>query len=92
MQWLEIIQVRSVGTGRAEFQEQFRMLILENARCCEQGVDIKLFQHSSVTSDFSIFICHDSNSTEKRGSEFGIRLAWMLKEYGYVDHTVWQKA
>ena len=88
MKWVEIINIQSAGTNATVSREAFQHLI-KNAQSKWQGVPVTLFQHSRLSSDFSIFVNHPSTEPADRGSEIGTYLAWLLKEFGFVNHAVW---
>ena len=88
MKWLEIISIRSSESNTSDNQKTFHDLV-QMAQKQWPETEVVLFQHSRLPSDFSILIHHRSELLDRRGSEFGIHLAWQLKEYGYLNHTVW---
>lgn len=88
MRWLEIIELRSVGTNRTEMELQLNSLIDDvNQKMRQQK--IKVYSHIAVETDFSIHLHNDSNNTDIGGSSLGQRLANVLKEFGLVNHSVW---
>ena len=88
MQWLEIINVR-VGASDCLVNQQKLQNLVSTVRMKWRGSQATLYQHSTLSTDFIIFLCHQSVHPEKRGSELGIHLAWLLEEYGFINHTVW---
>jgi len=88
MKWLEIIELRSVGSNRALLESELQSLINEvNQEARQQK--IKVYSHITVETDFSIHLYHDSKEAEIGGSPLGLRLATALKEFGLVNHSVW---
>ena len=91
MQWVEIISIRTGGSGRVFNQQEF-IEIVHNENRKWNKTKIKFFRHSSLSADFCVLLTHDSEKPAERGSGLGIRLAWLLEEYGFVNHTVWLEA
>ena len=88
MKWLEIIELRSVGSNRELLKSQLQSLINEvNQEVKKQA--IKVYSHVTVETDFSVHLLHDSKQAEIGGSPLGLRLATALKEFGLVNHSVW---
>ena len=88
MKWLEIIELRSVGSSRMLLESQLQSLINEvNQESSQQK--IKLYSHKAVETDFSIHLLHDSKEIDIRESSLGLRLASALKKFGLVNHGVW---
>jgi hypothetical protein len=88
MKWLEIIELRSVGT-RIELKEpKLNSLIDELSKSMKQ-VSVKIFNHATLESDFSIHLYHNSNHVEKSGSSLGLHLVSELMDYAMVNHSIW---
>jgi len=88
MKWLEIIELRSVGSNRTLLESQLQSLINEVNQDAKQQT-IKVYSHVAVETDFSIHLYHDSKEADISGSPLGQRLASALKEFGLVNHSVW---
>ena len=88
MKWLEIIELRSVGSNRTLLESQLQSLINEVSQEATQQ-KIKVYSHITVETDFSIHLYHDSKEADISGSPLGQRLASALKEFGLVNHSVW---
>ena len=90
MNWLEIINIRASESNSSDNLKTFRDLI-DHARQKWPGNEVVLLQHSRLASDYSILIHHRTNNPSSRGSELGVHLAFQLKEFGYISHSVWQE-
>jgi len=88
MKWLEIIELRSVGSNRTLLESQLQSLINEVNQDAKQQT-IKVYSHVAVETDFSIHLVHDSHRVNISGSPLGQCLASALKEFGLVNHSVW---
>lgn len=88
MKWLEIIELRSVGTNQELLQSHLQQLINEVKREAQKQT-IKAYHHVAVKADFSIHLMHDSENADSEGSPLGLRLTSALKEFGMVNHSVW---
>jgi len=91
MQWLEIINIRLSRNDFLFNHKNFQNLVSHVQKEWHSS-QIKFFQHTNLSADLSIFIYHQSTSPAKRGSDLGIHLAWLLEEFGSVNHTVWLEA
>jgi len=90
MKWLEIIELRSVGNNRKLFEQEFKSLIEELNRETEQGA-IKVYCRIAIDSDFSIHLLHNSKKADINGSPLVMQLISSLKEYGLINHSVWEE-
>lgn len=91
MRLMEFITLRTRGNNRIFDQQQFKDIVHQESKQenCEK---LEIFYHSTISTDFCVLLIHESGATEKSGSELGIRLSWLLEEYGFVNHTVWFEA
>ena len=88
MKWIEIIQLRSVGSDRDLLESQLQRLINEVGKETKKQA-IKSYSHVMINTDFSIHLFHDSKKVENSGSPLGLRLASALKDFGLVNHSIW---
>ena len=88
MKWMEIIELRSVGSNRKLLESQLQNLV-DRVNKASKHKTIKIYSHTTVETDFSIHLFHDSKKLENSGSQLGLRLASTLKEFGLVNHSVW---
>ncbi len=91
MKWLEIISVRR-GKKESNFNQKELLQTIQNENGKENDIEILVFQHSILPSEFCILLCHMCQNFHSRGSDLGNNLVWILKEYGFVNHTVWNKS
>ena len=88
MKKLEIIHLRSSRELSETLSNQIIMMI----RAAENNNDsIELFHRMGLESDVAIHINHSETSETTESSSLGLRLAASLKEYGMVEHTMWEK-
>jgi hypothetical protein len=88
MNWLEIIELRSVGSQRELLETQLKKLINEVGQEVKTQ-SVKVFCRNMIESDFSIHLFHDSRQIEVNGSSLGLQLVSSLKAFGLVNHSVW---
>lgn len=88
MKWLEIIELRSVGSNRGLIMKQLREIIDEVHKNNEQQ-KIKVYNRVAIDSDFSIHLIHTTKNADINGSPLGLQLVSILKEFGLVNHSVW---
>lgn len=88
MEWLEIIQLRAVESNTEMLESRLQELMNEvDVETKRQS--IKAYSHSTVCTDFSVHLFHESKIVEHFGSRLGLRLASALREFGLVDHSIW---
>lgn len=84
---LEIVHVRSGSDYAAELATAIR----SSAANETPGIRIEVYTRQDVTSDVSVHIIRDGDSSGAAKSVIGLRLASELKRHGMVQHTVWAK-
>ncbi len=85
---LERIDFRSNSGNRELLLEELDNLAIRMSEKNETDY-IKIYMHHNIGTDFSIHLHRNIIGDEKFESELGVRLASSLKEYGFVNHTVW---
>ncbi len=88
MKWIEIIELQSVSGNQVLLETNLKNLINEIGQKIENQ-SIKIYNHISIETNFSIYICNESINADINGSSLGLRLASTLKEFGLVNHSVW---
>ena len=88
MKWLEIIELRSVGSDRELLESQLQKLINEVVKETKKQA-IKAYSRVMIDTDISIHLFHNSKEVENSGSQLGLCIASALKEFGLVNHSVW---
>lgn len=88
MKWVEVIQIRSIGKNRKQLEFKLKELIDELGREIKNQMIIT-YRHVLIDTDFSIHLFHDSKKVENNGSQLGILIVNILKEFGLVNHSVW---
>ncbi|MCP5062956.1 MAG: hypothetical protein GY936_10885 [Ignavibacteriae bacterium] len=88
MEWLEVIELRSVDRNLELLITQLQGLIDDLEKETIKQV-IKIYQRTSIDSDFSIHLFHNSEKIEYRGSQLALHIASTLREFGLVNHSIW---
>ncbi len=88
MKWIEVIQLRAVGSNRKLLKSQLEKLTDEMDRNTK-GQAFKTYRRVRIDTDFSIQLFHDSKKVKNSGSNLGLRLVSALKEFGLVNHSIW---
>ncbi len=88
MKWIEVIQLRSVGSNREFLESQLQKLMNEVERETKKQA-IKSYSRVLIDTDFIIHLFHDSKKVENSGSPLGLRIASALKAFGLVNHSIW---
>jgi len=88
MEWLEIIEIRAMGKNQGKLNSQLQDLINELRK--EAGLkSVKIYRQVMLDTDFNIHLFHDSEKPETGCSAICSRLVSSLKDFGFVNHTVW---
>jgi hypothetical protein len=90
MNWLEIIELRSVEKDKEFLTGQLERILHE----LEQEfphMELRSYTRPLVETDFSIHLLHSTENMARTGSEAGLRLVAALRELGLVHHTVWKQ-
>lgn len=87
MKWREIIRLRLLDhlkqTAVIELLHQIA------ADASTPDVTCTLYHHATVETDLSIHLAWDSDILEQGKSALGAKLTYMLREFGFVDYSVW---
>ena len=88
MAWLEIIEIRAMGSNREILKSQLQDLINDLSKEVKLG-SVKIFKQVLLETDFSIHLFHDSEKPATGCSTICSQLVSSLKDFGFVNHTVW---
>lgn len=90
MKFLEIIQLRS-HSGRSDDL----LLLLKGFYREVDGQDgltgLKIYSHQQLKGDLSLHLVWDQDAPDLQGSPLGLRLSQAVKDYGLINHNVWQE-
>jgi hypothetical protein len=89
MAWLEIIEIRSVGVDKDIVQKQLSRLIDEMGDLKSRSFDI--YYNTKIDTDFNIQLFHKTENVEHKGSSIGQHLVSFFKEFGLVNHRIWEE-
>jgi hypothetical protein len=84
---LEIVQLRSTAQPAETLSERIESSI-EGADL--ESSSVAIYRRNGLETDLAIHI-HRNDETGSGGpSDLGLRLAFELRDYGRVDHTLWE--
>ncbi len=87
MKTLEIIQLRSTIYSI----DSLNTAISESIKAKgEPSESVSIFRRDGLETDLAVHIHRSEASGEGGPSELGVRLASALKDYGLVEHTLWE--
>ncbi len=88
MRWLETIHLRTTKLESDRLMSTMHQLINEarKEKSCEE---VKMFKRALINTDVSLHLHHDTMQTEPNGSPIGLRIAYALRVFGMVKHSVW---
>lgn len=88
MAWLEIIEIRAVGSNRELLALQLQYLCDDLKKNADLD-DVKIYKRVTLDTDYSIHLFHNSQKADTGCSPICIRLIPALKDFGLVNHTEW---
>jgi len=89
MNWVKIIEIRSVNKKRGLLETELIKAIKEMND--NQKYDkFFIFKRVFPDTDFHIHVLHNSDKIEQEGSNLGLHLKFALKKFGLVNHSVWK--
>jgi hypothetical protein len=89
MNWLEIVNIRTVG--KAELAK-----VIEQCGHMQQDlvaggtVGVYVYRNTIYATDLSIHLCWDSATSKPGKTNVGIQLARLLTRFGLIDHKILQ--
>src|SRR3974390_3473795 len=92
MKWLEIISLRCSSSVDTRFVEELLKDISESDSSSDTPkhmVEIRIYHHSVVETDFSIHIYWQSEPGTQDKSPLGLRFSSALRRLGLLNHSVW---
>lgn len=90
MQSIEIIEIRLSQNLNKVLEKEIGNVIDETMEN-EPGSIIKLFTRMQLKSDYMLMIYHTETFINHKGSDLGQRLKVALKDFGMINHTVWDE-
>jgi len=88
MNWLEIIELRTVNTIHEKLEAKLKSLFKDFQDSTADQL-IKVYNRFSLESDISIHILHQSDKPDINGSPEGMQLVEALKNFGLTNHSIW---
>jgi hypothetical protein len=89
MEWLEIIEIRSTQRNLKALEYKLKELKAGVNKSADR-TSITIYRHIAVDSDYSIHLYHDSEEANINGSPLGVNCVSALKEFGLINHSVWE--
>ena len=87
MKWIEIIRLRALDhLKQTGVLELLRQIAADQAAA---DVTFMLYQHTKLANDMSIHLAWQTDVPEQGKSVLGQQLACLLREFGFVDYSVW---
>jgi hypothetical protein len=92
MKWIEIITLRSPSKINGQFIDELLKGVGESDDASDMPkhlVEIRIYHHSVVETDWSIHIHWESEKESQDKSPLGLRLSSVLKPLGLLNYSVW---
>jgi hypothetical protein len=90
MESIEIIEIRLTQNVNEVLETEIGNVINEVMKE-ESGYTMKLYNKMQLRSDYMILIFHTQKLTNHKQSELGQRLKESLKDFGMINHSVWNE-
>ena len=88
MKWMEVIKLRVAEKTPKLVEQEIENLIKEFGNNGSMK-NVKLYRNAVVNNDLSVHLYWESGKAEPRGSDTGLCLVHLLKEFGLVSHSIW---
>jgi len=88
MKWMEVIKLR-IAEKSSEFIEQNVERLIQEIGKSGSMKNITLYHNAMVNNDLRIQLHWESGKVEPQGSETGLCLVHVLKEFGLTSHSTW---
>jgi len=88
MNWLEIIELRTVNSNQNVLESKLKLVLDEIHKAASKHI-IKVYNRLALDSDLSVHLLHSSNKVDINGSPVGLQLVSALKEFGLTNHSIW---
>ena len=91
IRWVEVITLRSPERIKRQFVDELLNGLRESDSPTDTPhlVEIRIYHHSVVETDFSIHIYWKSEPGRQDKSPLGLRLSSALRNLGLLNHAVW---
>ncbi len=54
-----------------------------------KSLTVKLYKHSSLTTDYSLHLDYNTEKIDVNGSHLGLCLVSVFKDFGFIHHSMW---
>jgi hypothetical protein len=88
MKWIEIINLRSAGATRDSIEQKIPRSVAEVDQS-KDLISVQVYRHATLDTDLSVHLLFECFKAEVQPSALGQALAWALKEFGLVSHSLW---
>jgi hypothetical protein len=88
MKWMEIIKIQTAGCNQESLEGQLTELISKMG--VSDGMkEMRLYRNATVNNDLCIHLYWESAKAQEQGSDTGLCIIHLLKEFGLTAHSVW---
>jgi len=88
MGWVEVVQLRAAESNHNLLDTRLKQLTKGRNRENKQP-RIMVYRRAVIPMDYSIHIIHNDEAVARTGSPLGLHLVAELKEFGLVNHSIW---
>jgi hypothetical protein len=88
MRWMEIIKIQAAGGNQKSLDGQLTELI-SSLGASDGMKEMRLYRNATVNNDLCIHLYWESEKAQVQGSDTGLCIIHLLKEFGLTAHSVW---
>jgi len=85
-----MIEIRLAQPDNRKLESDIKQLIKEVNKE-ESGYSMKLYKKANLTSDYLIIIIYQKEKLKLDRNDLGQRIKAAFREYGLVNHTLWNE-
>jgi hypothetical protein len=88
MKRLEIVHLRSSGESLATLNDLIKESVWTEGSCAEV---VTVYRRSGLETDIAVHIRHHDTDSRNGLNNLACQLSAALREYGLVEHTLWEE-
>lgn len=87
---IEALEIRLAQNLNQKLETEIEQVINDVVKN-SSGITIKLYSKNNLNSDYLIIIMHMKEEDGSKKRELGQRIKASLKDYGLVNHNIWNE-
>ena len=87
---IETLEIRLAQNLNNKFEAEIKQVVDDLVKKAS-GIRMKLYKKNNLHSDYLIIIMHLYKKNSNQRNELGQRIKAALKDYGLVNHIIWNE-